>query len=136
MNKRFVVVDTNCFISANLFENSNTALAFDKALRIGRIALSASILAEYTEVLYRKKLDKYLTETKRKAALRLLVKNAVIFNITETINDCRDPKDNMFLELAVACDAACIITGDNDLLVLNPFRGIPVINADDFLKKS
>jgi len=49
------------------------------------------------------------------------------------ITDCRDPKDNKFLELAVTANASCIITGDDDLLVLHPFRNIPILNASDFL---
>jgi len=49
------------------------------------------------------------------------------------ISECRDPKDNKFLELAVAGDANCIVTGDKDLLVLNPFRGIKIISPSDFL---
>lgn len=49
------------------------------------------------------------------------------------INVCRDPKDNKFLELAVASNASCIITGDKDLLILHPFRNIPILNAFDFL---
>ena len=53
--------------------------------------------------------------------------------ISETINECRDPKDNKFLELAVSAKASCIITGDKDLLELHPFRGIPILNAADFL---
>ena len=42
--------------------------------------------------------------------------------------------DNMFLGLAIAAQASCIITGDNNLLVLHPFRNIPILNAVDFLK--
>lgn len=49
------------------------------------------------------------------------------------ISVCRDPKDNKFLELAVAANADCIVTGDKDLLVLNPFRGIKIISPADFL---
>ena len=64
MNDPLFVVDTNCFISANLIENSISAICFDRILSIGTIAMSDSIFAEYTEVLYRKKLDKYLTNTK------------------------------------------------------------------------
>ena len=37
------------------------------------------------------------------------------------------------LSLAVAAKAECIITGDKDLLVLDPFKGILIINAADFL---
>ena len=58
---------------------------------------------------------------------------ALFIEISETINACRDPKDNKFLELAIAANAACIITGDDDLLILNPFRTIPILNASDFL---
>jgi len=48
------------------------------------------------------------------------------------ITACRDLKDDKFLELAVAAKAFCIIT-DEDLLILNPFRGIPILNAVDFV---
>jgi len=69
---------------------------------------------------------------------RLLIlnelKDLLIFHeILEKINDCRDPKDNKFLDLAISANASCIITGDKDLLMLNPFRGIPIINAVDFI---
>jgi putative PIN family toxin of toxin-antitoxin system len=58
---------------------------------------------------------------------------AIFIKITESVTDCRDPKDNKFLELAISANASCIITGDNDLLVLHPFRGIPILNAVDFI---
>jgi predicted nucleic acid-binding protein len=48
---------------------------------------------------------------------------------------CRDPKDDKFLNLAVVCEASCIITGDKDLLVLNPFQNIPVLTAAEFYIK-
>ncbi len=51
------------------------------------------------------------------------------------VNACRDPKDNKFLELALASKANFIITGDQDLLVLNPFKNIPILQAVDFLKQ-
>ena len=51
------------------------------------------------------------------------------FNITA----CRDPKDDKFLTLAVAANADYIVTGDDDLLVLHPFRGIQIIKPAEFL---
>ena len=110
MGNPFFVVDTNCFVSANLIENSVSAACFDRILSRGTIAMSDSIFAEYTEVLYRRKLDKYLSNAKRKEVLYYLKKNAVFFNIIERIELCKDPKDNMFLELATACSASCIIS--------------------------
>lgn len=60
--------------------------------------------------------------------------------ISETITECRDPKDDKFLELAVSADVSCIVTGDKDLLILHPcllnrqaFRNIPILNATDFI---
>jgi putative PIN family toxin of toxin-antitoxin system len=69
MNKPFFVIDTNCFISANLLKNSVSAQAFDKVILNGKLALSNDVLNEYAEVLYREKLDKYLNEDKRQSAL-------------------------------------------------------------------
>ena len=42
-------------------------------------------------------------------------------------SDCRDPKDDKFLELALNGKATHIVSGDEDLLVLHPFRGIPIL---------
>ncbi len=53
--------------------------------------------------------------------------------ITETITACRDPKDDKFLELAVSGQADLIISSDNDLLVLHPFRGISILKPAAFL---
>jgi putative PIN family toxin of toxin-antitoxin system len=58
---------------------------------------------------------------------------AEITPVSISIDICRDRKDNKFLELAVSAGATCIITGDKDLLVLNPFKGILILTAADFL---
>lgn len=134
MFKPFFVIDTNCFISANLLKNSVSAKAFDKVVLNGKIALSNEVLNEYAEVLYREKLDKYLNEDTRQSALKQIQKNAILFSPVDIVNDCRDPKDNKFLELALACQAICIISGDPDLLILHPFREIPVMNPTEFLQ--
>ncbi|MGH8609458.1 MAG: putative toxin-antitoxin system toxin component, PIN family [Gammaproteobacteria bacterium] len=44
-----------------------------------------------------------------------------------------DVRDDKFLELAVAGQAMCIITGDSDLLDLHPFRGIPIVTPAQFI---
>jgi uncharacterized protein len=50
------------------------------------------------------------------------------------VRECRDLKDDKVLELALNGEAQYIISGDKDLLVLHPFRGVLVITADEFLK--
>ena len=53
--------------------------------------------------------------------------------VTETVAAGRDPKDNKYLALAHEAQGACIVTGDKDLLVLNPYRGIPILTPRQFL---
>ncbi len=50
-----------------------------------------------------------------------------------SIEICRDPDDNKFLEIAIDGKADHIISGDKDLLALNPFQGIPIIKPADFI---
>ena len=46
---------------------------------------------------------------------------------------CRDPDDDKVLETALMGDAECVVTGHNDLLVMSPFRGIPILTPAEFL---
>jgi len=58
-----------------------------------------------------------------------------LVEVTNSISICRDPKDNMYLELALSGNAACIVTGDSDLLVLHPFENILIFTPNYFLDK-
>ena len=51
------------------------------------------------------------------------------------VRECRDPKDDKFLELALNGRADLIITGDADLLVLNPWRGIEIVTPREYLTR-
>jgi putative PIN family toxin of toxin-antitoxin system len=53
----------------------------------------------------------------------------------QTVTTCRDPKDNKFLEAALAGDADAIATGDDDLLVLHPFEGIDILRPAELLAR-
>jgi len=59
---------------------------------------------------------------------------AVILDVKIELQDCRDLKDNKFLELAVTGNADVIVTGDKDLLVLHPYRDILILNSVSFLE--
>lgn len=130
------VFDTNVIVSAALLAGSIPRQAFDKALDEGRILISVPVLLELAEVLSRKKLNKYLLEEERMRFLAALLKEAELVEITDAVTDCRDIKDNKFLELAVSGKADCIVSGDEDMLVLNPFRGIPILKPKEFLSGS
>jgi len=128
-----VVFDTNVVVSAMLLPLSIPRRALDRAMREGRTLISAATITELDEVIHLPKFDKYLSEEERIEFLTTLVHEAELVNIVERVTDCRDPRDNKFLELAVSGRATHIVTGDSDLLVLHPFRGIIVVSPSEFL---
>ncbi|MGF1541986.1 MAG: putative toxin-antitoxin system toxin component, PIN family [Pleurocapsa sp.] len=99
------VFDTNVIISALLFENSKPAQAFQYALANGEVLLSLDLLEELNEVLGRKKFNKYVTNEEREEFLETLIERAVLIEILENVQECRDPKDDKVLELAINGDA-------------------------------
>ena len=127
------VIDTNVIVSALLFRSSVARQNFDKALNNGYLLQSVETIIELDNVLRREKFNKYLTETERLQFLGELVAQAKLIQITERITECRDPKDDKFLELAINGSANFIITGDKDLQVLHPFRDIPILSPTNFL---
>jgi len=129
------VFDTNAIVSAALFEHSIPGRAFYAALDRGVVVLSPATFVELTDVLRRKKFDRYLTVDEREQFLAKLLHDARLIETTETIRQCRDPKDDKFLELVVGGAASCLASGDEDLLILDPFRGVPILTPTKFLER-
>ena len=128
------VFDTNTLVSAALFEHSKPGQALRRALRRGRVLLSSTTLEELAEVLQREKFARYVTVTEREEFLVALVDRVLFIEPTEEIHACRDAEDDKFLELAVSGRAAYIISGDDDLLILHPFRDVTIMTAAEFLQ--
>lgn len=133
VEQRFVL-DTNIVVSAVLIKEGKARQALDKAQNLGIMLMSVSVLSELEEVLARPKFDKYVATIERKLFLASFVKTVEFVEIEEKIEICRDPKDDKYLELAVSGGATCIVSGDADLLVLNPFREISILTIQEFLK--
>jgi uncharacterized protein len=129
------VIDANVIVSAVLLPSSVPRRAFDIACAKGCILLSQSILTELDDVLRRPKLNKYVTEQERLQFLVALLHECELVNVSETISDCRDPKDNRYLELAIDGKASCIVSGDSDLLEMTPYRGIGVLKPRAFVDR-
>jgi putative PIN family toxin of toxin-antitoxin system len=136
MNKesRRGVFDNNVLVSAALL-GGVPRQAFDKALDTDAVLISVPVLLELAEVLSREKFDKYVTPDERTRFLASFLKIAELVEISETIIVCRDPKDDKLLELAISGKADYLVTGDKDLLVLNPFRGVRIFTPREFLDK-
>ena len=127
--KNRFVIDTNIIISRLLKPASIPGKAFQKAFSMGTILISEEVLQELMDVLWRKKFDPYLTIEDRQDFLRHLSFNAQIIPYVIPIRACRDPKDDKILSLAISGYANIILTGDNDLLVLDPFQNIRILTC-------
>lgn len=99
------VFDTNALISAALCDESVSRRAFDHALDRGTILVSLPVVTELNEVLSREKFRPYITEDEARQFLATFAGASEWVEIDVTINDCRDPSDNKFLELAVSGQA-------------------------------
>jgi len=126
------VFDTNVLVSALLLPDSSPRRALDLALRKGKLLLSFATLAELYEVLNRRRFRRYVDEEEVRNFLAALTRETEWIDVNVRISACRDPKDDKFLELAVSGHATHIVTGDLDLLALNPFRNIPITSPKDF----
>jgi putative PIN family toxin of toxin-antitoxin system len=109
--------------------------AFDYVVLQAQLLVSEETLAELDEVFCRPKFNKYISQRLRLEFFAALVRKADVIQVTDVITDCRDNKDNKFLELAISGKASHIISGDNDLLVLNPFRDIIISSPATFLER-
>ncbi|MGH7066959.1 MAG: putative toxin-antitoxin system toxin component, PIN family [Acetobacteraceae bacterium] len=89
--------------------------------------------AEIAEMVNRPRFASGVSEMRRSRILDALRRRAAWFTPTEVVNDCRDAKDNKYLELALSTGAATIVGGDNDPLRLHPWRGVHILRPAEFL---
>ena len=132
--KNRYLIDTNTLISSLLFPDSFPGACLKFCIQHGSLLTSKDCLLEIQTVLYRKKFDKYLKFEERLEFFKRYVEIALLIHPVQMIRACRDPKDDIFLSLAVAGMAKVLITGDNDLKILNPFKGIPIMGAEEFIR--
>jgi putative PIN family toxin of toxin-antitoxin system len=125
------VIDTNIWIS---FLIGKLLSGLDDYILEGQleVVISDEQLEEITTVLRRPKFRKHFSPDDIEEFLSLIYKTAVIVKIHHTIKDCRDEKDNFILETAIRGKADYIVTGDKDLLILNPYRGKKIIGFREF----
>jgi putative PIN family toxin of toxin-antitoxin system len=129
------VADTNVLISRLVFRNSVPAQAVLHATTTAKLILSTETLEELESVLSRPKFDIYLTLSERLAFFDILRLTAVTIESVTPLAACRDPKDDKFLALAITGQAEFILSGDQDLLSLHPFRGIDILTPRQYLDR-
>ena len=133
-----VVLDTSTLVGAALRIGSVPHQALLKAMGSCDVCASADTLAELEEVLDRDKFDRYLDRESRLSFVALMRRHVHLFavqnsDIEAVLPPCRDPKDTQFLALVLAAEADALVSSDEDLLVLHPWRGIPIVTPAEFL---
>jgi uncharacterized protein len=133
MDPERIVIDTNVLVSSLLRFQSSPGQAFARALNTAIVLVSEDTMAELADVLARPKLDPYVTARQRQDFLLDLGGAAEWVTIIQLVRECRDPRDDKFLEVALNGRADLIITGDQDLIAMNPWREIAIVSPAEYL---
>ena len=130
-----IVIDTNILISAAIYPQSLAAQALTAAFAFGEVYRSAETLQELQTVLNRSKFDRYFVDKvfTRAMFVSIFEKHSIEVAVTHHCTDCIDPKDNMFLSLAMSADAHIIVSGDKaHVLSMHPYQGIDILTLGEF----
>ena len=130
-----VVLDTNVLISAALRPTGPPRAAIDIVRTANGVLLfSNNSFHELQSRLLRAKLDRYVGREGRVLYLVQIKAVSEWVSITGAKLGCRDPDDDKILETALMGDADCLVTGDQDLLEMSSFGGIPIVSPVTFLE--
>ena len=135
-----VVIDTSTLVGAVLRPASVPRQAFLAAVSAFELCVSSATLDELRRVLGRAKFDRYAPRQQRMDFWELVAKHSRLWEIDATsaqaaTGACRDAKDDKFLALSLACEAATLVSSDDDLLVLQPWQGIQILRPAAFLQR-
>ena len=133
---RRIVFDTSTLVGAALRVGSTPHRVLTAAFAAAEVCVSESSLAELELVLGRAKFDRYQPPPARVAFVDFMRQHAVHYVVgaaheAQVTPLCRDPKDNQFLALCLACEAHALVSSDDDLLVLHPWNGVLVVRPGD-----
>ncbi len=124
-----IVVDTNVIVSALISKpESSLSRLLEYLVRNSTLVICNQTYDELESVLLGPKLAKYIDVDRVIQFLTLYWIIAELIVVTNIEPYCRDPKDDVFLALALEAKADLIITGDSDLLVLHPFKGVQILS--------
>lgn len=110
--------------------------AFEAARGRDTLAMSRPVFDEVAEVLNRPRLARFVRPDLRDKLLALLSSGARWYEPAVAVAACRDPADDKYLELALACGAGTIVSSDRDLLVLHPWRGVRILRPAEYLNQA
>ena len=134
-NKR-VVLDTNIWLSAAISKSGAPAQVVRRVLQMGVPVFSKATFAELEARIWKPKFDRYLSMETRRAILHDANAVAHWVDIPAELaakTYSRDPDDDKFIHTALAASAAWLVTGDQDLLVIETPLPVRILTAGEAL---
>ena len=128
-----IVIDTNVLITGVFFGGFPRKILSAAASQKITACATTEIISEYEEIV-QEMIDRKQGHINR-AILSPLIKAIEIIEPVTHVEICRDPDDNKFLECAKDSHALYIVSGDNDLLIIEKFENIQIVTAKDFCEK-
>lgn len=129
-----LTLDANVILSRVLFKGEAIRSLLLYALNEYQLVFSQNTWDELASVFQRDAFEKIMPLGARLRVLAELAGKVEVVQSTSTVTDCRDPKDNKFLSLVIDANAIAIVTGDGDLKVLHPYKGIAIQSPADFIR--
>lgn len=128
-----IVIDTNIWLSALISSDTRKRLKIILSQPEVEIIGTDALIEELREVAMRPKFRKYVTKAQATSFLNLIIDRLDIISPPHSeISVCRDPNDDFLLALCKDGDIDFLITGDKDLLSLDPFEKTRIVSLGDF----
>ena len=135
-----VVIDTNLFVRALLRGPITLPLIEAWRARRFRLITSEELIAELVDVVGRPRLREYFSKEDVRELLDLIAEQGTMVSPEEHVTLCRDPKDSVFLDVAIVGDAQYLVTGDDDLkgdealkTTMREKYGVEIVGVGKFL---
>jgi putative PIN family toxin of toxin-antitoxin system len=114
--------------------HSTAANALEIALAYFDAVCSKEVLYELLDVIKRDKFGKYASKQELAERLSLYTQSVIFMDVVIEVTDCKDPKDNKFLSLALTSGAKLIVSGDKkDLICMNPYQNVDILRLREFI---
>jgi uncharacterized protein len=130
-----VIADTNVLVSRFILPESISAQGIRRVELDSILLFSDATMMELADVMARSRFDRYVSRENRERFVLELCNIVEFVPIIQIVRECRDPDDDKILELALNGRADVIITGDEDLLELHPWREIAILTPVSYLKR-
>jgi len=134
MKAERLVLDTNVLVSALLLRSPTPAAVVENLIERGRLVVTEATQRELVAALTSPKFDKFVPQAQRQELLLQIAPITEPVIVLQLVRVCRDPQDDFVLEAALNGSAEAIVSGDKDLLALDPFRGIPILTPLQYLR--